>query len=224
MCSDLWEEYWGILFSGSTGRSFLIWYSGVLALNQRWPWGASTLVQVLPHLIRQQLLQQDCGRGRPFEKIFYWLKLWTKEKWHWLATGPGRQPGWEKAASTDHLSEAKTSRTWSSNGRASAERSPETTEKPVREGSCLARSRTSGPGTALFSTNTQHHLETLQRRMYDKIGSTHTFPNYKYLSSQSPTSSELFKEVEHNFSITWQLLATSGYSLFTESLASWRES
>lgn len=102
--------------------------------------------------------------------------------------GPGTQPGWESTATTDHLLEAKSSKGWRTNGRATAELSLDTTKDrpvpmlPVRGRSCVAMGLpTSGP--ALLCT--QLHLETLRRSMYDRIRSTHTFPDYVSVKSIS---------------------------------------
>lgn len=68
------------------------------------------------------------------------------------------QSGWENTATTDHLSEAKTSKDWSTSGRATAELSLETTKDkpdpvlPVQGRNCISTGlEISEPSTALVS-------------------------------------------------------------------------
>lgn len=154
--SDPWEEYLGILFSsGETGGSFLVCVLGVLALNV---WRISTPVRVPPRWWDSSHHDRIVVEAEHLGIYSIGSAYGRKRKDIGWQQGPGTQPGWESTATTDHLLEAKSSKGWRTNGRATAELSLDTTKDrpvpmlPVRGRSCVAMGLpASGPGTALYT-------------------------------------------------------------------------
>lgn len=153
--------------------------------------------------------------ARVIDRGCQWLLPWTEVR---LTTFPPRpsRAGWEgqgDRAATDHHSEAKASKGWSTErGGPTAELSQETHQgyRCVTDGSerelcyhgCsdfLARSLLRSRRPPICSTILKHNGWNVHHRIW----LSHTFPNNKHLSGQSPTPSEVLQKIEHNFSLTW---------------------